>query len=304
MNEPYDEIWADRIDDYLDERLDAETRRRFEEAMAGDAGLSDLVQKERVLREALWRARALDLKEKLGAWQNETPPPASPFRFKWIWVIAGVAALALLAYFAPKLGLKKDAPGDSLPVFNRDSVTQKQAVPDRMDERQPAEKDKEQATTAQRPQKGLYAAQIRQRALSGYRPPLVTATRRTMQKDSIAVLDKYSEAARAYQAKDYAGALGWVRQADTSRAETRQLYAHVLFQLGQYEAAAEVFQSLKNVNPFGLDAQWNLLMCYKALYPRKEEEYERAAAPVRTNQRHPLHAGLVKFEAGLSKIPR
>ncbi len=90
----------EKIDDYLAQRLPAEERARFEEALAGDASLRKEVAFQEKVIQSVRQARAAELKNML----QQVPVPTggwSPTQLTASIIATGIVATGLYFYFRP-----------------------------------------------------------------------------------------------------------------------------------------------------------------------------------------------------------
>lgn len=91
----------EKIDDYLAQRLSAEERTRFEEALAGDASLRKEVAFQEKVIQSVRQARAAELKHML----QQVPVPTgggwSPAQVTASIIATGIVATGLYFYFRP-----------------------------------------------------------------------------------------------------------------------------------------------------------------------------------------------------------
>lgn len=105
-----DENLFEQIEAYLGGKLTQEEADRFEQQMAADSALQELVETHRFEREGLEYLVEEDLLEKIAQWERETPLARSPkSRKKW-WRGGGLGALAIILLITGWWVLQNDDP--------------------------------------------------------------------------------------------------------------------------------------------------------------------------------------------------
>ena len=102
----------------------------------------------------------------------------------------------------------------------------------------------------------------------------------------------FTRAAAAFQQKDYAAVirmLAPVRPGDPNYWPVSEMYAHACFLDGKTALAAERFRQIAASGqlPFSERAEWHLLLCRLADWPRGKTEFDALMEKIRSDEGHP-----------------
>lgn len=80
--------------------------------------------------------------------------------------------------------------------------------------------------------------------------------------------------------------------------ETRNLVAHILFEEGKYDKAANKYQEIiqKNESPFIEEAQYNQLLCYLALYNVSQNKSKFLINKILSQKNHPFYSETMQIK--------
>lgn len=312
------------IESYLDGRMTGGEIVAFEANMKEDETLREAVNEERMVREAMQRARARDLRLKTAKWRQNLPdPPPAPtspapkvpgYRL-YFWLIALVFCLLLFAVYrqctrSPEGG-QSNSPGEKQNETIRDTTGNnageqqgRQFTPPE----KPAElQSKPQAGngTLKKTYSARHIAAMRNVAHSaaGYVRIPPSVIKNAALPDTAAAVTSKAKAAEALQNNDWEAALRWLRQSDSTDIHVRQMKAHALFDAQRYDEAAEVFRTLAGNRLYGPDARKNIVICYLVQFPERQEAYRREIELLRTSGSPALRQWVESLEAELNKLP-
>lgn len=312
------------IERYLDGRMTSEEAVAFEANMKEDEVLSKAVSAEQMMREAMQRARARDLRLKTAKWRQNlpdpppaptTPVPKGPGYRLYFWLIALVCCLLLFAVYrqctrSPEGGLsnppdeKQNEPIRDTTGNNAGEQQGRQFTPPE----KPAElKSKPQAGngTSKNTYSARHIAAMRNVAHSaaGYVRIQPSVIKNAASPDTAVTVISKAKAADALKNNKWEAALRWLRQADSTDINVRQMKAHALFGAQRYDEAAEVFRTLAGSRLYGPDARKNIVICYLAQFPERQEAYRRELELLITSGSPALRLWAESLEAELNKLP-
>lgn len=110
--------------------------------------------------------------------------------------------------------------------------------------------------------------------------------------------DNYQKAEKAFQAGQYAQALDWLAQTDSTQRQSADFLAgHALFRLHRFAEAEARFDTLvrQNSRRYYYHSEWGMLLCRLAQGSNKHGAYLRQWRQIRANPDHPYfeQAGLL-----------
>jgi tetratricopeptide (TPR) repeat protein len=240
----------------------------------------EAVDDERLVIAAMQVAREKDLRAKMRLWRQELPDPPplteeavetpKPYWDARKWrILLLIGILLLLAVFCWRMDVFGNHDGNTEPPSGNTNPVETQNTPD-----VPVNENK--TTPATSPGKPQKQAILRQQLVSG---PLgiqglpTTDKRSGSNADPQKVNTPKSCATAALKTRNYSAAMQCLEKADSTDRSLFWLRAHAFFGLKRYDEAATHFQTLLNSTQWGVDARWNLLMCYFMSYPERQAEY-------------------------------
>ena len=311
-----------QIERYLDGMMTKGDAIAFEQQLRENQSLQAALEEEQLVRAAMQRVREQELRANLKAWRKNAPeaPPSTKMRPKkrlnWQAWLALLAFCLLLFWVYRQL----QAAGQGQPPIdelNREKTNLPDSNIQKVVPKDP--EDKELKVINARPHEAQKSpkkesedalantlAIVRQLVYdpSGYLKPPRTAQRSVSPADTLTILSLKAQAAAALEKNDFKAALRWLEKIDSSDLVTRQMMAHALFGAGRYDEAATVFRGLSQSGSFGLDARWNLAMCYFARYPKRQEEYRMEMEQMLHGNSPSLRDKAIKWQAKVkAKMP-
>jgi len=292
------------IERYLDGLMTEAEANAFEQQLWTNQTLRASLEDEQLVRAAMQRQRELDLRAKLKKWRQEMPKSpyvmgdASKKRPGWWWVGLLVLILLFVGYQYFFLPPQKPVPTPGPAKENIvDSTVQI------IDNKQIAENKNPNTHSKDYPKNGNNArsrsaelAQVLIHSEIGYIKPQPTRYRGEGGEDTIPSVIAKREALLALDNGNFDMALRWLQQANQADAEVLQLTAHSLFGSKRYAEAAETFRLLLSNKRFGVDARWNMVMCYFAQYPEGQEDYRRELQQLLESSSPKLRAKALKWQ--------
>ncbi len=280
--------------DYLLGKLPPADREQLERHCAADP---ELAQNLRLLRAEIAVEESLIAAESR-AWMQEWQQTPQPFFFKsgagrWLLTLVAVAGLSALAW----LLWPRPAPENLQPAAPE--PTQPAPAPGRSSEpvaATPTPPPAPQAPPA--PPRTDYLALARRLAEG----PVLPDVRRLPAADPAAQASPLQQARTAYAAGAYEQALEYLAQVDSSQGQSAAfLQAHALFQLRRFDEAAGRFSQLIEANSrqYRYAAEWGLLLCRLAEYPRHQPEVRQRLAALLARPQHPYFQPAKQLEKAL-----
>jgi hypothetical protein len=311
-----------QIERYLDGQMTEAETHTFDQALQSDQALQTAVDDELLLRAAMQRLREQDLRSKLKEWRKNTPESSSNTgstsqnRMNWPIVLA-LLALSLLVFYIYRsrleAGIVQPPPNDpSGEIANLSEANNQKSIPLPQENKEAPITEKPQPEVRKLPKNNPEDAMANKLALirellydpSGYlrRPQMVQ--RSISPADTLTILSLKAQAASALEKNNFKAALRWLEKIDSSDLVTRQMTAHALFGAARYDEAAESFRSLSKSGSAGLDARWNLAMCYFAQYPKRQREYHLEMEQMLQGNSPSLRDKAMKWQATVkAKMP-
>lgn len=281
----------DKIEDYIKGRLSEENRKAFEAEMEADPGLAADVRLFRDLIRATGEEDVLAFRRQMEAAAEKTKAGggSAGFRFprRWLWALVAVAALGLIAWlFLHQPGNEKQSPGSGKekidtttsaltpPPIAQEEQLEPGEIPPIAEEPDKTEADRKPRAPriASPPELSPYLAL----AEGAYQPYDASGTRKGPGGEPREA-SPLERAAEAFSDSLYRQAVELLQTPpEEERAEWLKLRANAYFELRQFENAAADFEELSGSSRFYKgDADWNRLLCYLALWPEKQEEFEQ-----------------------------
>ncbi len=278
-----DELKSLAIERYLDGRMTEAETIAFEQQMQADPTLEAALEDERLVRAAMQRQREQDLRAKLKRWRQEVPEaPATEVMLPqkgsaWRFGI-GIFAVGLLLWGGYRIISgstegKQGTEGQHRVPYRLDSTSQ-EAIPVASSDEVTPQKGSPKKANDPLP-KLLASVQTLIHLDEGYAKPQFKNYRGNVEGDTLSSTIAKKEAITALGEKNFALTLSWIKQADQSDAEVLYIKGHALFGAKRYPEAAKAFRALIDNKRFGIDARWNMVMCYFAQYPDGQEDYLR-----------------------------
>ncbi|MEZ4941449.1 MAG: hypothetical protein R3D58_11285 [Saprospiraceae bacterium] len=283
------------IQDYLRGRMPAAERDQFEQQLESDPELAEEVALQRAELAAAERLIESETRAWMREWQQPAQPAFRAARFWWLAAVAAGAVLLIAAIYVfrqPGTTTPKDQAEQVAPPANNPIATE--TLPAPVPAPQPAPAQKPVATNPAAPN---YLAEARLH----FQEPVLSDVRRT-NTDSVVSLIRQAQA--AYAAADYRRTLDLLAQTDSTRLQSATfLEAHALFHLDRFAEAEARFESLiaQNSRQFRYPAEWGLLICRLANFPKREQVFQQQLDALLDNPQHPYFEQAKNLESALKK---
>lgn len=289
------EKFYEQMEDYLHGTLTGKELAEFEKAILSDADLAKSVAQH---REMTQRLAALQLRNKVKSALNNAPAKAKKVSFfasRTIWTMAATLTLLAAAIWffnqpsrpAQQIAVEKptETPPAPAPAENAPIAEQTTPVPDKNIPAPKNEKPNRQLALARefqiRPSSDMVrdAAQITE--------PGTVAT-------------PAQQAAEAFEKQNYRRVNELLSSEETVAGDptARSLRAAARFELGQYMAAANDYDALKNSFQYKYEARWNYLQCQLA--SGKDAEVKKLLDAMVQDPSYPYHKKALELRNKLS----
>jgi tetratricopeptide (TPR) repeat protein len=304
---------------YLNGDMSDAAREAFEARMGQNAALRQAVADERLVRDAMLRLRAQELRTKMRQWSAETqagpsqnaPPQKTQKRLVWVGILMLCLLLfGVLTYFWTK---KNQQPPTSEPF----PVVREQPVPGHPPPSNTPETDSP-THNGPRPSAARDASSPNPASLPKADPALFAFCRSKLRasaplagirtpdgKQPSNVPDKLNAKASgkaALERRQFAEALQWFGQADTSDAELVFWMAEALFEQGKYEESARFYRKIGQDLQLGLSAQQNQALCYLAQHPKRQAALDSSLQAMRTGPSTTLRNWAAQLEKDMKGL--
>lgn len=299
-------ISQEKIARYIDGTLTEQERTAFEIQLAEDEGLQQAVANEKWVQEAMWRLREQELREKMQQWKGSKPPESKPgdsvfMRGNGTWLLLFFATLAIIGLYLFNLigkpsiesRIKPQTPtsltADSIPFKSvpepDTSHLYQVGVPIKTDQQGTERKTISAHALPATPNTSYRITEINQLAMAveeSARSKFINSPSTGSRQAGQLQIDSLPKEARlkiagkkALEQKKYLQALQQFQQLDQVDDDVRYWTAEALFGNRQYEEAAEIFRTFRQHDKLGLDASKNLVLCYRAQYPKRQDEFRK-----------------------------
>lgn len=289
----HDDILFDKIEDYVRGRMDAGEKADFEQAIAADPELAEMVELHRLEQDGMELLVEDGLRQKMQHWDETptTPDPAAPRKpgIPWRFLLPLLVALSAAGFW-----LFRRQPESTPPPPLEKAPEQKQTNEPVADQtitpKTPTEAENTEKNKAEKPNPRLIAMSTRVYELPNNLGSALKST-----EPVSAPTTPFDAAIQAYKEKQYAQALrqfDQIKQQDnpTQYALAQEWKAHIFYQTGKYPEAAAIFRKMaaRNTKNTAQDrAEWYLLLSLVPDYKRQKQEadalMQRMADPARNH---------------------
>ncbi len=287
------------IERYIRGELSGEALEAFERQLQEDAELAQEVRLNKELEQALKDQDAIAFRRQLTAISSEMATSSGLVKAKrlpeWAFWFATLGAILLIFWLIwPDKPRNAHTPGEE----KEKSDTSFQAPAEKIIASKETDKKRspETNTTEEKRIVKPYEQEYLALAESFYSPYSVSSLRKD-QKNELAG-SAFELARQAYIDKKWELVIQILDHPEQDlRTESLKLRSHALFQLRQFEKAAEDFKELSDGFSFyKYDAEWNQLLCYLALMPEKTVAFEALLHKILDNADHPFREKALKIQ--------
>lgn len=255
------DTYFNQIEAFLDGELNSADAAAFEQAMRSNPELKQAVDQQRMLQQ---RLLGLQMRKKVAAALNDTPPVAPKKNYLGVWITAlALAGMALWALWPAQHLPSPDQPTPPLPTETAPSSSPT-ATP--LPDARPVPR--------QKPTQGTRVMALAQSYMVAPPDELIRATSAKEPSDS-----PLQKASNAFARGEYALTCTLL-QGEILPESSTFLRACACFKIGQYKEASADFKTLENSFQYQYEAKWNRLLCEMALGNQRfvQKDLERMVA--------------------------
>jgi len=305
-----DDKLIERIEAWLSGNMPPEEAAAFQNEINRNPGLAEEVRLHRLTLQAMQRLSENDLRDKVSGWLEQVPveyPPEIRPRRNWFWPLFALLLLLLAGAwgFAKWIFSKESAHKQEISKLKKQLERQKQqifeirqtpganqALVDSLRREYEKAQQRMKALEAKKPLPGAASPPVAS-VKKYYTSPRFLALRSTNSDNPQA--DTLISAINAFNAGDFAPAQNLslrVVAAEPENWTAVRLLAHAQFNMRQFVEAQKTFQRIAHINAYKYEADWNIMLCHKALSTvdaREQELYLELLARIAANPRHTFH---------------
>lgn len=292
----------EKIDRFIHKKMTAQEASAFETELQKDQGLRQEYYLQQAEEAALKRHAVQQLKEQMNALevtQKDQTQNArnTPFRKRW-WIMLSCLVLGGFIYTlfrepAQNPAIPPDFGNRNLFNPNQDSTKNVNGID--------SQNDSNNVTIPPSKEKKLLFSKSAQIAMAAHRPPKDWENYAT-RGDSPITKTPLSATYDAYESEDFSKALQFAKTVPSDSEwylNALEIQGHSLFKLGQFRAAAQLFESFLNEkDPYKpQEWQWYLLLSYAAQLPESKAKFEALREVILANKSHLFHQDAEKLDA-------
>lgn len=311
-----DDKLTERIEAWLSGNMPPEEATGFQDEINRNQDLAEEVRLHRLTLQAMTRLSENDLRDKVSGWLEQVPveyPPEIQPRRNWFWPLLALLLLLLTGAwgFAKWIFSKESADKQEISKLKKQLEQQRQQI---FEIRQTPGANQALVDSLRRE---FEKVQQRIKVLETKKPPPGAAGRPVASADKYYISPRFSalrttnsdspqadtliSAINAFNAGDFTLARNLsirVVAAEPENWTAARLLAHAQFNLRQFVEAQKTFQLIANINAYKYEADWNILLCHKALSTvdaREQELYFEALTRIAANPRHAFQESAKKL---------